>query len=59
MMYLTLKTESPMEFSSQVGWEGGATLWSQGSGVEVWDVELSKGAWGEENMKWKNKLIKK
>jgi hypothetical protein len=41
MMHLIQEIGSPREFSDQLGWEVGASMWSQ-DGEEVWDVEHSK-----------------
>jgi hypothetical protein len=46
MMHLTLETGGPREFSGQVGWKVGASMWSQ-DGEEIWDLEQSKCGLGE------------
>jgi hypothetical protein len=47
MMHLTLKRlEAPR--SSEVRWgeRWGASMWREGGGKEMWDVEKSGGEWG-------------
>jgi hypothetical protein len=50
-MYLTLKIlEAPGSLEVWLGreWVVGTSMWKEGCGVEVWDVEQSKGGLGGE-----------
>jgi hypothetical protein len=56
MMHLTLKRLEALG-SLEVRWGGGIHLETGCGGDEVWDVDQSKGGWGnrEWNIKYKNK----
>jgi hypothetical protein len=41
-----LETGGHREFRGQVGWGMGTSMWRQGDGEEVQDVEQSEGRWG-------------
>jgi hypothetical protein len=42
------ETGGPRASRGQVGWGVGTSMWRQGGGEEVWDVEQSEGEWGGE-----------
>ena len=42
------ETGGPREFRGQMEWGVGTSMWIQGGGEEVWDMEQSEGGWREE-----------